>query len=75
MPEQNVEVEGVEVEPDLKYPEYPIRVQDQKKPCHTKEDNQVLQDTMESTFQRRSYMEIQRFLARTVSRISCVNIE
>ena len=30
MPEQNVEVEGVELEPDLTYSEYPIRVLDQK---------------------------------------------
>ena len=30
VPEQNVEVEGVELEPDLTYSEYPIRVLDQK---------------------------------------------
>ena len=30
VPEQNVEVEGVELEPDLTYFEYPIRVLDQK---------------------------------------------
>ena len=30
MPEQNVEVEGVELEPDLTYSEYPIRVLDKK---------------------------------------------
>ena len=30
MPEQNVEVEGVELEPNLTYSEYPIRVLDQK---------------------------------------------
>ena len=30
MPEQNVEVEGVELEPDLTYSEYPIRVLDQR---------------------------------------------
>ena len=30
MPEQNFEVEGVELEPDLTYFEYPIRVLDQK---------------------------------------------
>ena len=30
MPEQNVEDEGVELEPDLTYSEYPIRVLDQK---------------------------------------------
>ena len=30
MPEQNVEVEGVELEPDLTYFEYPIQVLDQK---------------------------------------------
>ena len=28
VPEQNVEVEGVELEPDLTYSEYPIRVLD-----------------------------------------------
>ena len=30
VPDQNVEVEGVELEPDLTYSEYPIRVLDQK---------------------------------------------
>ena len=30
VPEQNVEVEGVELEPNLTYSEYPIRVLDQK---------------------------------------------
>ena len=30
VPERNVEVEGVELEPDLTYSEYPIRVLDQK---------------------------------------------
>ena len=30
VPEQNVEVKGVELEPDLTYSEYPIRVLDQK---------------------------------------------
>ena len=30
MPKQNVDVEGVELEPDLTYSEYPIRVLDQK---------------------------------------------
>ena len=30
MPKQNVEVEGVELELDLTYSEYPIRVLDQK---------------------------------------------
>ena len=30
VPEQNVEVEGVELESDLTYSEYPIRVLDQK---------------------------------------------
>ena len=30
VPEQNIEVEGVELEPDLTYSEYPIRVLDQK---------------------------------------------
>ena len=30
MPEQNVEVEGVELESNLTYSEYPIRVLDQK---------------------------------------------
>ena len=30
VPEQNFEVEGVELEPDLTYSEYPIRVLDQK---------------------------------------------
>ena len=40
-----------------------------------KENNQVLQDTMESTFRRRSYLGIQRFLARTVSRIFLMSIQ
>jgi len=30
VPDQNVEVEGVELKPDLTYSEYPIRVLDQK---------------------------------------------
>ena len=30
MPEQNIEVEGVELEPDLTCSKYPIRVLDQK---------------------------------------------
>ena len=30
VPKQNVEVEGVELEPDLTYSEYPIQVLDQK---------------------------------------------
>ena len=42
VPEQNVEVEGVELEPDLTYSEYPIWVLDQKKSCYSKTDNQVL---------------------------------
>ena len=30
MPEQAVEIEGVELEPDLTYTEYPVRILDQK---------------------------------------------
>ena len=30
VPDQNVDIEGVELEPDLTYSEYPIRVLDQK---------------------------------------------
>ena len=30
MPDQNIDIEGVELEPNLTYSEYPIRVLDQK---------------------------------------------
>jgi hypothetical protein len=67
--DRTVEVTDAALEPDLTYSEHPIRVLEQKGQDYPKENSQVLQDTMEPTHRRRSYLGNSRLFRKEFPRL------